>query len=523
MRRNNNGLKLDLTENTPGSSAASRLPNLVEHAENSHHVGIGSGSGNGGGPVGENLSSKLPNVVEGSMDYGSERRASLYYDHHHHYEANGGGAAYPDGLPGSYVVGEHQELVVGYMERDYGGRGVYDPPPPPQQQRKPTVAYDSHVERYEPRLYPAEEQAMRYERQARAYQESDLDAPYDRSSGDIKTQTLGRGGGGGGYHQPSHLQSDPTRRYSRDLTDYEYVARYAEETLKLEAKHHHGLSAAPKGYESGGVKTRDSNYELSAHQQQQPGDQRYEGQKYVKYGTLPRYDAAAGGYQNPERSYETKYAERAYDGDVKSFEPSSSSSKYQLTSSKSYERGTRYNESGSASSRYNHEQTLKIGEDGGGAPHSTSGGQPYPRKPTTGGRDKEAVHNAEGTEKMNGCRKNNFEAYGVYSDPEDDHGFLANKKAPKYTYKGVVVNASGESSVVEQKKNKEARLAEAPRSPWCRLTILLLLLVLLVVIFVFVAGIILYINCELDVYINCVYYMHLSPFACIYFVRHIRI
>lgn len=97
---------------------------------------------------------------------------------------------------------------------------------------------------------------------------------------------------------------------------------------------------------------------------------------------------------------------------------------------------------------------------------------------------------------MNGYRKNNFEAYGVYSDPEDDHGFLAEKKTPQYPYKGVVVNVSGESSVIDQKRAKDGRQTEVVANSWCRFTIVLLLLVLLIVIFVFVAGIVLYLNCE---------------------------
>ncbi|XP_023317624.1 agrin-like isoform X1 [Trichogramma pretiosum] len=110
---------------------------------------------------------------------------------------------------------------------------------------------------------------------------------------------------------------------------------------------------------------------------------------------------------------------------------------------------------------------------------------------------------------MNGYRKNNFEAYGVYAASsgagdgasaaaDDDHGFLASEKKTQNNqaqFKGVMVNASGESSVVmEQKRPVKEAMTTSMGSPWCRPTILLLMLVLLIVIFVLVAGILLYFN-----------------------------
>ncbi|CAL7951549.1 unnamed protein product [Xylocopa violacea] len=382
MRRtSSNGLKLDLTENTPGSSL-SRLPNLVEHAETCQALSTGTG---------ENLSSKLPNVVEGSMDYGSERRSSRYLE--------------------------------------------YQDPKPYQDGQSASAALPPYEQGYHDQTYPTE---------------------------------LQEAGGG--------------RRYSRDLTDYDYASRYAEETLKLEPKkdHHHHHHAGKvyeptpsKGYESG-VKTHDSAYELSCPAQQDLSARKYESKYHSvskMYGTLPRYET---GKSYEPRSYE--YEEQAYEAGSKPYD-----SKYELTSSKSYERA-KYD--GSSSSRYqdkSYDQTLKIGELGSS---SSAGG--YARKT----QDQEETN----AEKMNGYRKNNFEAYGVYSDPEDDHGFLAEKKTPQYPYKGVVVNVSGESSVIDQKRAKDGRQTEVVGSPWCRPTILLLLLVLLVVIFVFVAGILLYLN-----------------------------
>ncbi|KAL2726432.1 agrin-like isoform X1 [Vespula squamosa] len=468
MRRtSSNGLKLDLTENTPGSSL-SRLPNLVEHAESCQALSTGTG---------ENLSSKLPNVVEGSMDYGSERRSSRYLEYQD-------SKSYQDGQAASSVAGTYDR--VDYHEQLRAYRNC---------ERKTGASYGrENVDRYEDnRIYP--EDGPRYDRRGavedRTYEESDLDGSYERSDAQKLSARA----------YPTELQ-DTSRRYSRDLTDYEYASRYAEETLKLEPKkdhhhhHHHHHSgkiyepagASKGGYESG-VKTHDSAYELGSCAGQQQQDSGSAGRKYESkyhsagkmYGTLPRYDTAGKSSSSYEagyepRSFESKYEEQAYETGTKAFDP-----KYELTSSKSYER-CKYD--GSSSGRYrdkSYEQTLKIGELG-----SSSSAGPYARKQNQEQEDVAA-------EKMNGYRKNTFEAYGVYSDPEDDHGFLAEKKAPQYTYKGVVVNASGESSVVE-KRAKDSRQTEMPRSPWCRPMILLLFLVLLVVIFVFVAGILLYFN-----------------------------
>ncbi|XP_036148045.1 uncharacterized protein LOC114255235 [Monomorium pharaonis] len=461
MRRtNSNGLKLDLTENTPGSSL-SRLPNLVEHAETCQALSAGTG---------ENLSSKLPNVVEGSMDYGNERRSSRYLEYQEI-------KSYQDPQSSASVAPAYEGA---YHDQSRGYRN-YD--------RKGGVGFDrENLERYDNRIYP--EDGLRYgaDRRVdqRTYQESDLDAPYDRND----AQKLSRA-------YPD-LQ-DPSRRYSRDLTDYEYASRYAEETLKLEPKkdhlHHHHPGkiyepAASKGYESG-VKTHDSAYDLgTCAGQQEPPARQYESKYHSvskMYGTLPRYESSKSYEPTYESrpTYEPKYDEQSYECGAKGYE-----SKYELTSSKSYERAKYESTSTSRYQDKSYDQTLKIGELG-----SSSSGA-YVRKH----QDQEET----GAEKMNGYRKNNFEAYGVYSDPEDDHGFLADKKGPQYTYKGVVVNVSGESAVVDQKRSKDSRQTEVIRSPWCRPTILLLLLVLLVVIFVFVAGILLYFNCEFPpLYLMC--------------------
>ena len=455
MRRTcSNGLKLDLTENTPGSSSTSRLPNLVEHAENCQ---IPSGC------PGENLSSKLPNVVEGSMDYGSERRSSRYLE----YDPS---KSYQDGQG----TGNYGDADASYVDRGYSTRTL---------DRK--IPYDrENLERYDNRIYP--EENLRFERRVepRTYQESDLDAPYERTdAAKLRNYPLD--------HQ------DP-RRYSRDVTDYEYTARYqAEETLKLEPKKDHRHQGklyevpASKGYESG-VKTHDSSYELGSCAAQEYSarkyDTKYDNQYDSKYhslgkmyGTLPRYEATTGKSYDAagDRSFEPTQKYDAYDTGVKMYD----SSKYELTSSKSYERTKHESTSRYQDSSKSYEQTLKIGEVG------SSSSTPYTRK-------QNSERNEANSEKINGYRKNNFEAYGVYSDPEDDHGFLTDKKTPQYTYKGVVVNVSGESSVVEQKRTKEATQTEVQTSPWCKPTILLLLLVLLVVIFVLVAGILLYFNCK---------------------------
>lgn len=435
MRRtSSNNLKLDLTENTPGSSSTLRLPNLVEHAENCQIPAGGTG---------ENLNSKLPNVVEGSMDYGSERRSSRYLE----YDPS---KSYQDGQG----TGNYGDINASYVDRNYSSRTL---------DRK--LPYDREtLERYDNRIYP--EESLRYDRKAeRTYQESDLDAP---------------------YHQDS-------RRYSRDMTDYEYSTRYAEETLKLEPKKDHSHQSkvyevsASKGYQSG-VKTHDSSYELASSSAQ---DYRKYDSKYhppgKMYGTLPRYEASAGksydsNYETGGRTYNSNPKYDAFETGVKTHDPS----QLRLTSSKSYER-TKYE----SLSRYqdnskSYEQTLKIGEVG------SSSSAAYARNQNPERNERSEAN----SEKMNGYRKNNFEAYGVYSDPEDDHGFLSNKKAPQYSYKGVMVNVSGESTVVEQKRTKESTQTEIQTNPWCKPTILLLLLVLLVVIFVLVAGILLYFNCK---------------------------
>jgi len=438
----------------------SRLPNLVEHAETCQQA-LSAGTG-------ENLSSKLPNVVEGSMDYGSERRSSRYLEYQEIKSYQDPQSSASAAVP-AYEGGAYHDQSRGYRNYD----------------RKGGIGFDrENLDRFDNRIYP--EDGLRYaDRRVadqRTYQESDLDAPYDRTD----AQKLSRA-----YPE---LQ-DPSRRYSRDLTDYDYASRYAEETLKLEPKkdhhHHHQQQgkiyqeapAVSKGYESG-VKTHDSAYDLgTCSGQQEPPTRQYESKYHSvskMYGTLPRYESSKSYEPTYEtrQTFEPKYDEQSYEGGGKSYE-----SKYELTSSKSYERSKYESTSSSRYQDKSYDQTLKIGELG-----SSSSGA-YVRKH----QDQEETG---GAEKMNGYRKNNFEAYGVYSDPEDDHGFLPDKKAPQYTYKGVVVNVSGESAVVDQKQSKDNRQTEVIRSPWCRPTILLLLLVLLVVIFVFVAGILLYFNCK---------------------------
>ncbi|XP_043286401.1 agrin-like isoform X3 [Venturia canescens] len=500
MRKTVNGLKLDLTENTPGSSSSlARLPNLVEHAEICHQATLAV--------TGENLSSKLPNVVEGSMDYGSERRSSRYLEYESKISFQDGqnlSNNYSSPGGGDYGNESRQGYSSCSFDRKTHFAGNYD---------------RENLERYDnPRIYH-EEGHLRYDRRTeRSYQESDLDVPYERTDA-----TKLRG-------YTSDIQEDG-RRYSRDLTDYEYAARYAEETLKLEPKkpetaHHHTSSKiyepvitakgyetlGTKGYESG-IKTRDSSYELGSfsNQQQDVGGSRKYDSKYHSigkvYGTLPRYESSgskaydANYDSNPNsggRSFDPKYDDSSYDTGAKSLKGfESSDSKYDLTTSKSYEKSkyepvARYQDPPSSKS---YEQTLKIGEMSSNFGHKQQSSSVYSRKQNQENRDSTTGTAAAGSsEKTNGYRKNNFEAYGVYSDPEDDHGFLADKKTPQYTYKGVVVNVSGESTVVDQKRTKDSRQTEVPRSPWCRPTILLLFLILLVVIFVFVAGVLLSFN-----------------------------
>ncbi|XP_011499740.1 PREDICTED: uncharacterized protein LOC105363687 [Ceratosolen solmsi marchali] len=491
MRRTNStGLRLDLTENTPDSSLnTSRLPNLVvEHAE-----AVGSNCHQH--TLGENLNSKLPNVVEGSMDYGSERRSSRYLAD---YDTSNAAAAVAAGIPVKSIY--HQDAAgmpssslnygvaeSGYLERGYHtvrGGGTYD---------RKTASFDrDNLERYDNRIYP-EEGSLRYERGRIecTYQESDLDAPYERSD----SSKIGK------TYNTDHVQ-DASRRYSRDMSEYDY-ARYAEETLKLESKKPNTKVTyelpTTKGYESG-VKTNnhDQAYDLAGQKDSisrgYDANGKYHSAGGKMYGTLPRYEAAGAKYDS---EYERGAASNLSAGLGSGYETSTGRAKvyegikYELTTSKSYERA-KY-ESSAGSSRYggsadgtskSYEQTLKIGE----SPSGTLGG--YSRKNPD---NVEGGCNAQ--EKMNGYRKNNFEAYGVYSDPEDDHGFLSDKKTtPQYTYKGVVVNASGESSVIDQKRAKEAGHTNMSGSPWCRPTVLMLLLVLLVVIFVLIAGILLYFN-----------------------------
>ncbi|KAK0094372.1 hypothetical protein PV326_011087 [Microctonus aethiopoides] len=447
MRRTGNGLKLDLTENTPDSSS-SRLPNLVEHAE-SYSQGFAGGTG-------EHLNSKLPNVVEGSMDYGSERRSSRYLDYEPKNFQDGqiGGSYIENGIGGVGTKGDDNN----YGDRSYSTRNFERKLPSDGRER-------DTMERYDNRIYP--EDNSRFDgRTDRPYQESDLDV-YDSS----ETQKLRN------YNPESQ---DNGRRYSRDLTDYEYTSRYAEETLKLESKtdhrHHIGKmydtggkmynTLGKGGYESG-IKTRESSYELGTCSNVEIGGRTKYESKYnptgKMYGTLPRYESSNkvyDTYDNSGRSYDMKYDSESYNPAVKGFQ--SSTSKYELSTSKSYihdrskyEPVARYQDTLTKS----YDQTLKIGE-------VSTTSNTYQRKQNT------ETTNATVSEKTNGYRKNNFEAFGVYSDPEDDHGFLADKKTPQYTYKGVVVNATGESSVVDQKRTKEAQQTEVPPSPWCRPTIL---------------------------------------------------
>lgn len=111
-------------------------------------------------------------------------------------------------------------------------------------------------------------------------------------------------------------------------------------------------------------------------------------------------------------------------------------------------------------------------------------------------------------------------SYGVYNDTnlrsdEDEDGFVPRANV----YRGVVVNASGDSTVVRTSHlqqqpapvdnhtcgwclNSDTNSAtpssrESCLISWCRPTILLLILVLLVVVFVLVSGILLYYNCML--------------------------
>lgn len=117
-------------------------------------------------------------------------------------------------------------------------------------------------------------------------------------------------------------------------------------------------------------------------------------------------------------------------------------------------------------------------------------------------------------------------SYSVYHRPHqasqhrvDEDGFVPGPN----TYKGVVVNVTGASSVVRpiaplqetqvqeeesgygccQRKSQSTISSAQPETgcwlSWCRPTILLLFLVLLVIVFVLVSAILLYYNCTLTV------------------------
>lgn len=114
------------------------------------------------------------------------------------------------------------------------------------------------------------------------------------------------------------------------------------------------------------------------------------------------------------------------------------------------------------------------------------------------------------------------QSYGIYdtnlrcSSTIDEDGFI---QRGTNMYPGVLVNASGDSTVVRNSQQASPAAAadhhskcgwclstesSTPSSPersscietWCRPTILLLILVLLVVVFVLVSGILLYCNCR---------------------------
>lgn len=109
-------------------------------------------------------------------------------------------------------------------------------------------------------------------------------------------------------------------------------------------------------------------------------------------------------------------------------------------------------------------------------------------------------------------------SYGVYHDTglhtvEEEGGFIPRANV----YRGVVVNAAGDSSVVrpgEVSTTEESSCGwcvssaspPATSTPeescwvnWCRPTVLLIILVLLVIIFMFVSGLLLYFNCKFTV------------------------
>ncbi|GJQ68230.1 hypothetical protein Trydic_g10765 [Trypoxylus dichotomus] len=144
-------------------------------------------------------------------------------------------------------------------------------------------------------------------------------------------------------------------------------------------------------------------------------------------------------------------------------------------------------------------------------------------EPSSAGTDKEeafcckclAKNEQEQTElRYSNCPQstaNMVASYGVYYDTglrsEDEDGFIPRSNA----YRGIVVNASGGSSVLHaaESANDDSSLCvwcmsnQLPPSTttneswwisWCKPTILLLILVLLVILFVLVSGILLYFN-----------------------------
>lgn len=444
MRRiNNDALRLDLTENTPDSSsylADSRLPNLIEHVQ---VVGRFGGSNPSGC-----LNSKLPNVVEGSMDYGSERRSSQYLAVDH----DGGlaAAASQATSPKSIL---HQEVILppiaglSYMEES--PTATYR-----SSLRKHAAAfdYDDLESRYDAaRIYP-EDGLSRFDHMVprrvpidRGYQESDVDA----------------------------YQEQQRRRYSRELSEYEF--RYAEDTLQLNNHHNPGIKTR-ENYDLA-VSQQQLNYEAARYQPQQTGMGKV-------YGTLPRYSdqrERTVSFAPPSRGKIYDHHPQDHQLGGSRFEMTSTSPRYpEAPPSTSSVSGKVASSDGvsSTSGSYGRKSKAELRESDGGAVTAASA--------------------TATTEKMNGFRKNNFEAYGLYSEQDDDHGFLPEKKTgPQYSYKGVVVNASGESSVVkETKRTKDAGQTAVSASLWCKPAVLLLLLILLVIIFFFVLGVFLYFNCK---------------------------
>ncbi|KAJ8688465.1 hypothetical protein QAD02_024260 [Eretmocerus hayati] len=477
-RSGNVGLRLDLTENTPdGSANPSHLPNLVvEHAESLSSSSLGQSLHQG-----ESLNPKLPNLVEGSMDYGGDRRSSRYL-------ADQYDASAPLGNGYKSAMYNHQDMPTsalnygvaesGYLDRNYlaarSATSTYDR----KAAAAAALAEREALERYEA--------SLAYERNGLAehmYRDSEPDGQYDRSA------SLARS---------AYDLEEATRRYSRDLTDYDY-GHYAEETLKLEAKKSGAKVsyevATTQGFDSG-LKTnsRENVYDLAS-QRDLTTRANYQAAGKI-YGTLPRYEAVGGArYDNGfDRSaaanlsmgsgrYDTTGRAKVYEG-----------VKYELTTSRSSERFK--HENATPSPRYpdsanSYEHSIKESSSEALDNYSKKSKTPMDEQAGSGGGGV-----GGGQEKVNGYRKNNFEAYGVYADQEEDHGFTEDKKTPNYACKRIVVNASGKSSVVDQRRIKEQAQAEMHGSPWCKPTILLLLLVLLVVTFVLIAGVILYINCE---------------------------